>query len=373
MQKVKKGNAVLAIGLTAALALGSAGLASTAYANTPDQNNNRSEKILSWYYSYNVKIYNVDKSKTEKKYTINVKAQNSIKEAVKASLDNNIPEGTQFTGSMGWELELPWDDFDSAVASYQNKCRTIVVKVENTVVSAQEISLKVVDEQGEAIGTITVGIDDGILKALTNEFADTYDSYTWSSDGKVVDEDIVAMAGMDGQTIVAHEAEAPVVTTHKVSFEDCLPSTEDPIIVSVEDGKLIDPSTIPSKPVCDGWTFEGWYTLENGKYSTEKFDFNTPITADVDLYAKWTKNSDDQGEENPVVPGEDTENGNQDTTNVSGTTNNDASNEAATTDEASELPQTGDSTLPFAAGAAALAGAAAVAGATAMRKRNSSK
>lgn len=96
-----------------------------------------------------------------------------------------------------------------------------------------------------------------------------------------------------------------------------------------------------------------------------------PIESDLALYAKWTKNSDDQGEENPVVPGEDTENGNQDTTNASGTTNNDASDEAATTDEASELPQTGDSTLPFVATAAALA--AAVAGATAMRKRNSSK
>lgn len=372
MQKAKKGNVVLAIGLTAALALGSAGLAGTAYADTPDQSNNRSEKILPWYYSYSVKIYNVDKSKTEKTYTINVKAQNSIKEAVKASLDNNIPEGTQFTGSMGWELELPWDDFDSAVASYQNKCRTIVVKVENTVVPAQEISLKVVDEQGTSLGTVTVECQDNILNALTDRFGDEYDFYTWLKSDEEVNADLVAIQKYDGWTIVAHKAETPVVTMHEVSFEDCLSSTKDPIIVSVEDGELIDPSSIPSEPVCDGWTFEGWYTLENGKYSTEKFDFDTPITADVDLYAKWTENSDDQGEENPVVPDEDTENGNQNTTNVSGITNNDASDEA-TTDEASELPQTGDSTLLFAAGAAALAGAAAVAGATAIRKRNSSK
>lgn len=373
MQKVKKGNAVLAIGLTAALALGSAGLASTAYANTSDQNSNDNAKTfpIFWKYCYNVQIYNDDEFATEKTYTVKVAWGNSIEDAVNASLEGNVPEGTELTGSMNWDI--PGVDFDGAKANWKNEGATIVVHVKNTVVPVQEISLNVVDEQGNAIGTITVGIDDGILEALTNEFADTYDSYTWSSDGKVVDEDIVAMVGMDGQTIVAHKAEAPVVIKHQVTFDDCLDSTADPII-PVADGALIDPSNIPNDPVCDGYTFEGWYTLdENKNYSENPFDFkNTTIDSDLTLYAKWTENSADQGEENPVVPGEDTENGNQDTTNVSGTTNNDASDDA-TAEEASELPQTSDSTIPFAAGAVVVAGAAAVTGATAWRKRNSAK
>lgn len=372
MQKVKKGNAVLAIGLTAALALGSAGLASTAYANTPDQNSNENAKILPWiHYSYNVQIYNVDELKTVETYTINVGAWDSIKEAVEASLANKIPEGTEFTGSMDWDL--PGVDFDSAVASYTNKCRTIVVKVKNTVAPVQNISFNVEDENGNYLDTVTVEYQENILDALTARFGNTYDSYTWLDSEVAVDKYEVALLEKDGWTIVAHKTEAPVVVKHQVMFDDCLDSTAD-LIIPVADGALIDPSNIPNDPVCDGYTFEGWYTLdENNNYSENPFDFeHTTIESDLTLYAKWTKDSDGQEEETPVVPGEDTENGNQDTTNVSDTTNNDASDDVAV-EEASELPQTSDSTLPFAAGAVAVAGAAAVTGAAAWRKRNSVK
>ena len=38
----------------------------------------------------------------------------------------------------------------------------------------------------------------------------------------------------------------------------------------------------------DGWTFGGWYT---DKECTRSYDFSTPVTSDVTLYAKWTKKS----------------------------------------------------------------------------------
>ena len=55
---------------------------------------------------------------------------------------------------------------------------------------------------------------------------------------------------------------------------------------TIEHGKTIktDELTIPK---VDGYTFDGWYADE--KHITE-FDFNTQITSDTKVYAKWTAN-----------------------------------------------------------------------------------
>ena len=54
----------------------------------------------------------------------------------------------------------------------------------------------------------------------------------------------------------------------------------------IEHGKTIktDELTIPK---VDGYTFGGWYADEN---HTIEFNFNTPITGDTTVYAKWTAN-----------------------------------------------------------------------------------
>ena len=46
-------------------------------------------------------------------------------------------------------------------------------------------------------------------------------------------------------------------------------------------------ATQPSNPVRSGFTFKGWYT---DTALTHEFDFNTPITSDITLNAKWHKN-----------------------------------------------------------------------------------
>ena len=57
-----------------------------------------------------------------------------------------------------------------------------------------------------------------------------------------------------------------------------------PAAQTVESGKT---ATKPADPTADGWTFGGWYT---DAACTVSFDFNTAITGDITLYAKWTKN-----------------------------------------------------------------------------------
>lgn len=60
---------------------------------------------------------------------------------------------------------------------------------------------------------------------------------------------------------------------------------------TIEHGKPIDTDKL-TIPEVEGYTFDDWYTDDT--YST-KFDFNTPITGDTKVYAKWEKNA-------PVLP-----------------------------------------------------------------------
>lgn len=57
----------------------------------------------------------------------------------------------------------------------------------------------------------------------------------------------------------------------------------------------------PATPTTLGYTFGGWYT---DKDCTKAFDFNTPITADTTLYAKWTKNAEPVKPSDPDKPSE---------------------------------------------------------------------
>ena len=58
----------------------------------------------------------------------------------------------------------------------------------------------------------------------------------------------------------------------------------------VMEGKAAtEPST---QPQCKGYTFGGWFTDEA---CTQAYDFSTPVTADLTLYVKWTKNAVNPG------------------------------------------------------------------------------
>ena len=51
--------------------------------------------------------------------------------------------------------------------------------------------------------------------------------------------------------------------------------------------KYNETATDPGKLTEEGYTFDGWYTDEN---RTIEFNFNTPITGNTKVYAKWTAN-----------------------------------------------------------------------------------
>ncbi len=64
----------------------------------------------------------------------------------------------------------------------------------------------------------------------------------------------------------------------------------------------------PTAPTASGWTFGGWYK-DSACTDTLKYDFDTPVTADLDLYAKWTEKpteptdpTDPTGPTDPIDP-----------------------------------------------------------------------
>ena len=75
----------------------------------------------------------------------------------------------------------------------------------------------------------------------------------------------------------------PVPVTHTVSFNMNGHGTQVPYQTVVDGAK----ATKPTDPTASGWTFGGWYT---DTALTAAYDFNTAVTADLTLYAKWTQN-----------------------------------------------------------------------------------
>lgn len=78
------------------------------------------------------------------------------------------------------------------------------------------------------------------------------------------------------------------VESWTVAFNSNGGSACDTKFVATADGKLVK----PADPTRDGYTFGGWYTDEA---CTRAYDFATPVTADLTLYAKWTKNATNPG------------------------------------------------------------------------------
>ena len=112
----------------------------------------------------------------------------------------------------------------------------------------------------------------------------------WStSDASVatVSNGVVTAVGAGTATITAKAGDATatcdvtVKAKHTVIFKNVENATE----VKVVDG---DKVAAPEDPTLTGMTFEGWYS--DAEYKT-KYDFDTAVTGDITLYAKWKENS----------------------------------------------------------------------------------
>lgn len=108
--------------------------------------------------------------------------------------------------------------------------------------------------------------------------------------------------------ITEEQTVIPKLKVYKVTFDDCLPSTDNPVVEVVE-GEPLGKANMPVDPVCEGYKFEGWFYYDaDTKEWGERFDPEAPVTGDQFVAAKWSKvatgkPSDKPGAEKPVVPG----------------------------------------------------------------------
>lgn len=161
------------------------------------------------------------------------------------------------------------------------------------------------------------------------------------------------------------EAPEPAVK-HMVTF--AANGGSDVKAVEVEDGQAI---AAPTAPTRDGFTFAGWYADEA---LTKAYDFSTPVTADLTLYAKWAENGN-PGENPGQNPGQNPGgNGGQYADGNQGDGQTGQQNGSGSAGPAKgtggSMPRTGDSALAAVCLAAAAGALCIVAGiAVAIRKR----
>lgn len=138
---------------------------------------------------------------------------------------------------------------------------------------------------------------------------------------------------------------AEPVSKVTVTFVDKFNNTKDS--VQVEKGQTVAQVEDPS---FDGWEFAGWST-DAEKYVA--YDFDTPVTEDLVLYASYVKAEDGEGEES-----------------VQPETNSDDQKKDEAKEDEQALPQTGDNSAAVVAGVAAAGVAIAAAGVMLKRRQN---
>lgn len=79
------------------------------------------------------------------------------------------------------------------------------------------------------------------------------------------------------------EESAPAAKTFVVTFDLNYGDNGAYQRITVEDGKTV---STPESPTRSGYSFGGWYTTAS---SGSRFNFNTPITSDITLYASWNE------------------------------------------------------------------------------------
>ena len=133
-------------------------------------------------------------------------------------------------------------------------------------------------------------VNDGKTKYGYRFQVKTNDGYQLASDLKVIynDEDVTSTVEVTrwawGAYVTVDLGKAigtPVVYT--ITFNSNDGTSVAPQNVNAGE-KLKEPTPAPTR---EGFTFDGWY--EDSTFST-KFNFDTPITDNMTLYAKWTEN-----------------------------------------------------------------------------------
>ena len=89
------------------------------------------------------------------------------------------------------------------------------------------------------------------------------------------------------------------INTYTITYD-----TDSDVIIDAESVDYNTPFTKPTDPKKEGYTFKGWYTDNT---FTTLYDFDTPATKDIIVYADWNKNEVPTEPTDPNLPDVPTE------------------------------------------------------------------
>ena len=115
-----------------------------------------------------------------------------------------------------------------------------------------------------------------------DDYEKDVDAYKAPLDKAVSDYDKAAKTATDAKNAYDKaKADADAASkTYTVSFDPCNGQ-----LISGRSVHAGQPVAEPKTPTRDGYTFNGWYTAKTGG---DRYDFSTPVNADLNLYAHWT-------------------------------------------------------------------------------------
>lgn len=117
---------------------------------------------------------------------------------------------------------------------------------------------------------------------IPNPTKDGYRFLGWTGEGITEPEKDVSFEAKEMNRNLTYTAEWEKIIYHNVDFVTRHGAT--PQAQRVESGTK---AARPADPTEDGWKFKSWH--RNNDYMDAPFDFDTPITENITLYAKWTK------------------------------------------------------------------------------------
>lgn len=127
---------------------------------------------------------------------------------------------------------------------------------------------------------------DGDILYFSALLSDSAGAYSQTFKVPEMDDGTLTISAGNGS--VTASAEISVYSLYTVTFDKNDGDTEaNPTTIDVKAGGTI--GTLPSSPTRSGYTFKGWNTSSNG--SGTAFTESTAVTADITVYAQWTKNS----------------------------------------------------------------------------------
>ena len=135
---------------------------------------------------------------------------------------------------------------------------------------------------GESVNVTLIANHNHTNATVPGEYEGEY-VFNYNIAGEELGDSVTVMA-----SIKIEEAEEPEPEKFTVTFHTNGGSTVE--TQTVEDGEKV---TRPTDPTKENNEFGGWYTDAE---LTNEYDFNTAVTANLDLYAKWTEEKQEEQE-----------------------------------------------------------------------------